>query len=99
MSRTFFALLLIGLAGCGSGSTADVSGTVNVKGKPVCSGFVTAIGSDKVQHSGPIEENGNYTITGLPPGDVYFAVASPEPPKVAIVTETRREKRTAISAE
>lgn len=86
-SRRLFAesmLLLCVLTttiGCGTASTADVSGTVTYQGKPVRSGSVIVFDATGTPHSGDIKSDGAYIVQGVPVGQVQFSIQSPEPPR------------------
>jgi hypothetical protein len=70
--------MLVGVTGCGSGF-GDVTGTVTSRGELVTSGTVLLLASDKLSHSGIIEDNGRYTIPKVPVGIAKIAVLSPGP--------------------
>lgn len=63
-------------AGCGGG-TADVSGKVEFKGKPVTAGTVTVAGPDGVPVSAGIRSDGTYSVSGVAPGAAKVGVAVP----------------------
>jgi hypothetical protein len=70
------AALLCGAAGCGrkSGGTAEVSGTIKIKGKaPNLKGQleISFLGPDGRLASAPIGENGTFTCPDVPVGDVH----------------------------
>jgi len=73
-----FALLLA-TCGCGGG-TADVSGKVTFKGKPVTYGTVMILGPSGVPVSGAINPDGTFTVRGVSRGAAKVAVSSPRPP-------------------
>jgi hypothetical protein len=74
--------LAVGPAGCGGG-TADVSGKVTYKGKPVTSGSVVFVGADGVAVAADIKPDGTYAATGVATGAVKVAVSSPNPAAAA----------------
>jgi hypothetical protein len=64
--------------GCGGGTrsvaTAEVSGRVLYKGKPLPGGRITFVADDNAFASGgTIDENGNYKVS-VPVGDTHIAV-------------------------
>jgi len=71
-----FAALLAASSGCGAGKV-DVSGTVTCNGRPVTTGSISLIASDKIQYEGPINADGTFTIVGVPSGEVKIGVYSP----------------------
>jgi hypothetical protein len=67
-------LALFALAGCGT-DTGTVSGIVRYKDKPLPSGVVIFTTKDtKGSGNSPIDENGRYTVSNLPPGKVTITV-------------------------
>jgi hypothetical protein len=70
---------VLAAVGCGGG-TADVSGKVSFKGKPVVFGTVVVIGPDNLPKSGAIQPDGTYRVRGVKPGTAQLAVSSPLPP-------------------
>jgi hypothetical protein len=72
--------LVVPLAATGCGGTADVSGKVTYKGKPVVYGTVVVVGSDGIPKSGAIQPDGSYRVSGVPLGTAKVAVTSPKPP-------------------
>jgi hypothetical protein len=73
---TYLAFLaLAGISGCGS-STATVKGKVFLDGKPLKGGTVVFASADGkgAPASGPIEEDGSYTVLRAPTGKVRIAV-------------------------
>ncbi len=84
--RTSAAICLLWMAGCGPAPKGDMTGTVSYKGKPICLGSVTVIGSDKIPVLGNIEPDGTYTVIGVASGNVKIAILSPEPPKETTAT-------------
>jgi hypothetical protein len=79
----------VSLAGCGSATTATVSGSVTYDGQPVGDGYVTFTPSDgKGQDAGAPVANGRYSVTGLQPG-----------PKVVKVIAVKKVNFASSSAE
>lgn len=76
--------LLVGLSGCGggAGATADVSGTIKLRGQPpkFVGLQVVFVHPDGTQVAAPVNEDGTYTAAGVPSGEVKvcFAYISPE---------------------
>ena len=71
-------LVLLALAGCGSG-TGAVTGRVTFRGKPVVSGSVLMMGADNKLVSGPLDAEGRYALNSVPLGTVQVALVSPNP--------------------
>ncbi|HEY1186184.1 MAG TPA: hypothetical protein VGE74_00945 [Gemmata sp.] len=83
VTRRGVLLALLGAAlvtatGCGPART-DVTGTVTYKGRPVVYGTVSVIGPDQVTYYGTIQENGTFSVQGVPVGPVKLGVFSPDP--------------------
>lgn len=74
------ALGLVALltAGC-SPPTANVSGKVTLKGQPLKSGSVSIYGPRGEVANALIEDDGTYTVSDAPVGDVRVAVACHPP--------------------
>jgi hypothetical protein len=72
------AFLVLSLAGCKE-PLSSVSGKVTYKEKAVRSGNVLFIGSDTKAYYGQLNDEGNYSVQGLPPGLAKIAVSSPDP--------------------
>ena len=73
------ALLLLFLAsGCGpSGATpGKVYGKVTYKGAPVTGGGITFETKDGAKYGGLIQEDGTYSVTDLPVGDLTVAIST-----------------------
>src|SRR5215813_2690773 len=81
--RSFFrpgvALAFLTLAAVGCGGRGDVSGKVTYNGKPLVFGTVQFEASDKTFKQGNIEQDGSYSIPGVPVGEAKVAVNSPNP--------------------
>ena len=89
--------LSIGLWATGCGSSASVSGKVSYKGQTVKGGTVSFIGPDNWTGMSQIAEDGSYTISKAPHGQVKIIVETktakpnammsrmPKPPKDAPV--------------
>jgi hypothetical protein len=73
------SLALVLAAGCGGAGTAQVSGKVTAKGKPLVWGTVTLVDSNGAYHQGVISLIGNYTIDNVPIGGVKIGVVSDNP--------------------
>ena len=74
---------LVGLAGCGGESSADLAGTVTYKGKPVTSGTVSVVQRDGLSAAGAIGPDGRYAVTGAVAGPGKVGVHSPDPRETA----------------
>ena len=72
-------LVLVLAAGCGGPFTAPVSGTVTYKGNPLPGGTVTFIHPDGRVGYGTIHEDGTYSISAAPGGDVKCIVQTTKP--------------------
>jgi hypothetical protein len=78
-----FALLIATTTGCGGKGT--VTGKVNLDGKPLPAGRIAFVPSKGVAASGEIKD-GQYTVTGVPAGDV----------KVTVETKSLQDRITAL---
>jgi hypothetical protein len=85
MCRVFFlGLVALTAFGCsGNGGFTVVTGTVTYDGKPLTNGYVTLIPDGPGESaSGPIDENGHFTLTtfspkdGVKPGNYKVRIAS-----------------------
>jgi hypothetical protein len=86
--------LLLGTAGCASKGT--ISGKVLYRGKPLPGGtviFLPAVGTGAF--SSPIQEDGSYSLTQVPPGEVKITVETesenPAPHKTSEDTTKARK--------
>jgi len=67
--------VLLGVTGCGTGPTGSVSGKVSYLGNPVKGGNVIfSAQNGKKSVMAPIGEDGSYTVSDVPVGDVKIAV-------------------------
>jgi hypothetical protein len=66
-------------AGCDGGGTADATGTVLYRGKPVTAGTVVMVGPDGRAAMGEIGGDGSYRIEGVAAGAVKVGVSVPLP--------------------
>lgn len=64
--------------GCGGG-TGELNGTVTYKGQPLHTGSVLVFGRDGIPHSGLIQDDGTFSVPGIPTGPVKIGVSSPDP--------------------
>lgn len=90
----FLAVLLLGAAGCGGIKSGKVSGTVTFQGKPMPGGYINfySVASDGrllTQRSGPIGDDGAYSVDKVPVGDVKITV---QPPPGTLNTEMTDKK-------
>jgi hypothetical protein len=69
-------LLLLCAPGCG-GCRGTLTGTVTYEGEPIQAGSVLLVGSDLRPVTAAIKEDGTYTFTNVPTGDVKLAVYNP----------------------
>ena len=82
MTRRFALVVAFGVVVCTAGGCAskgNVTGKVTHQGKPVTSGTVTMIASDKMPYPGMINADGSYSIANVPSGPVKVLVTSPRP--------------------
>ncbi|MFO0844364.1 MAG: hypothetical protein U0797_18540 [Gemmataceae bacterium] len=77
LAASLFAAGLLAVGGCSSRTTAQ--GKVTAKGKPVLWGTVKLVAGDGVIYSGPINDDGTFTIEGVPIGPAKVGVSSPRP--------------------
>jgi hypothetical protein len=76
--RTFSLVVLVLVAGCGSGTVmGTVSGTVTFKGEKVPSGTVTFVFPDKVVQAEI--QAGWYEVKGVPQGEAIVTVSRLDP--------------------
>jgi hypothetical protein len=73
------ALALLTLAALGCGGRGDVSGKVSYQGKLLVFGTVQIEASDKTIKQANIEQDGSYSIPGVPVGEAKVAVSSDNP--------------------
>jgi hypothetical protein len=73
--------LLPALLAVGCGRTGTVSGKVTYQGKNLTAGSVVLETPKGEFFSGPIGEDGTYTVSKVPPGDVKVAVQTPPIPQ------------------
>jgi hypothetical protein len=78
-----FAVLALGAAGCGEPKPATFHGTVSFAGKPLTSGVIYFLGPEpKMQMGmGTIRDDGTYTATDVPVGEVRVSFQAPGVPK------------------
>lgn len=91
-NRFRFGLLaaaLLAAVGCGP-SVGELTGKVTYNDKAVQSGTVTAVASDGSSHTGPIQDDGSYSIPSVPAGTVSVGVTSEDPKSIVIAQ--RKEK-------
>jgi hypothetical protein len=79
---TGMTVVLAALAGCGQSTTSTFHGNVSVGGQPVRSGVIYFLGpAPKMQMGmGTIHDDGTYTATDVPVGDVRVALQAPGVP-------------------
>jgi hypothetical protein len=83
------------LAGCGGPKTADVSGTITLKGKaPDLEGLhINFLGDDGQTIAAKVDRDGTFRARGIPLGKVQVGLAY-LPPEVAKARDQREEART-----
>ena len=86
-----FGAVCLALAGCGAG-TGELTGKVTYNDKTVCSGTVIIAAADGTSQTGPIQDDGTYTVTGIPAGTVKIGVNSPDPRSVKVAQRKKDEK-------
>lgn len=80
-------------AGCGA-PTGTLTGKVTYDGKPVAGGAVSFCPvKDGRPYHGPIDKDGNYTVTGVPLGEALVCL-SPSPDFSPAVAMEKSGKRT-----
>lgn len=68
------SIAFLGAAGCGA-STGTITGKVTFKNTPLKGGTVSFVSADKqTSKSGPIQEDGSYTVEKVPPGEAIICV-------------------------
>ena len=72
------AVVAVAVAGCG-GATADLSGTVTFRGKPVTSGTVQVLQPGGRVAVADIRPDGRFHVRGAVPGPAGVGVSSPDP--------------------
>jgi hypothetical protein len=87
------ALVCWAISGCGGRTTATVTGTVTLDGKPVPAGTVSFFASDQDPVSVPISSDGTYTATDVPTGPVKVAVLTPLAPSERVAGATQMKRR------
>ena len=95
---TFFAVALFLAAGTGCGTKfAKVSGDVKFKGMPLFKGAIAFIPTERGKQ-GPVGviENGKYSMTDVPVGDVLItvvAIPKPEPEPTKGKPKKKKDKK------
>jgi hypothetical protein len=79
----FAALALLVAAGCNKPATSTFHGTVSYRGKPLTGGVIYFLGPEpKMQMGmGTIRDDGTYTATDVPVGEVRVSFQVPGLPK------------------
>lgn len=84
-ARRFLCLgLVLGgalLGGCGGG-TGELKGSVTYQNKALRQGTVSVISQTGSAHAGMIQDDGTYTVVGIPTGPARVTVSSPDPRSV-----------------
>jgi len=73
-------VLAVGLSfiiGCGSDSTATVTGTVTLDGAPVKAGMIVFIAADGIPRHGDIQPDGSFRVDNVPVGDAIVVINPP----------------------
>lgn len=72
---SLFASLLVLAAGCGGGDKkSNISGVITYKNAPVTGGNINLSNETGGSYSSPIQIDGNYSITDIPPGTYTVTV-------------------------
>jgi hypothetical protein len=79
------------LGGC-AGGTGDLKGSVTYQNKALRQGTVTVISQTGSAHSGMIQDDGTYTVVGVPIGPAKITVSSPDPRSLKIPQRMKDEK-------
>lgn len=95
LAARWIAALVLGtacaaLAGCGAG-TGELTGTVTYNSKPVRTGTVSVMADDGSLKSGTINDDGTYTVAGVPTGPVKVGVSSPDPRTIKVAQRKKSE--------
>jgi hypothetical protein len=77
-TRWLVLICLLAIAGCGT-RTAEFSGRVTYKGKPIYRGSITLEGDDKKALVAAISDDGTFQFPSLPVGTYKIGVLCPEP--------------------
>ncbi len=92
--RLITSALLLLVAGCGSGSTGSISGTVTLNGELLGKGYISFTPEDgQGGTAGGAIEAGGYQVTQLKPGKYRVLVAG-EPTGPVIMPDSKDAKRT-----
>jgi hypothetical protein len=94
IKRAVIGIVVLAAAGCGPGS-ADVTGKVTYKGKPVVCGAVVIVGADGLPKSGLIQPDGTFRVEAVRVGPARVAVTSPPPASAASTRPKARGGRDA----
>lgn len=78
MVAAWSLVLLAAAAGC-SGGKSTLSGRVLYNGRAVLVGSIIVVGADGVAVVGRLDDNGEFTVGGIRPGEVRVGVSSPTP--------------------
>jgi hypothetical protein len=79
----FASLTLVALVGCGDAGTSTFHGTASYGGQPLRSGVIYFLGPAPQMRMGmgTIHDDGTYTATDVPVGEVRVAFQTPGLPK------------------
>lgn len=105
MMRTLLWLMpaILLAAGCsGSGKLGTITGTVNVKGKPLNGGtisFVRAGVADAQPVTVVINPDGTYTAEGVPYGELLISVVPPPPSTILADASAAKDQMGQLQAQ
>ncbi|WP_020468710.1 peptidase associated/transthyretin-like domain-containing protein [Zavarzinella formosa] len=85
------SVTLLAFIGCGAG-TGELSGTVTYNSKPLRMGSVVVSAGDGTVVVGQINDDGSYSIIGVPSGSAKIGVSSPKPKADNIHMRKKDEK-------
>jgi hypothetical protein len=85
------AAALVLVAGCG-GRTGDLAGKVTFKDKALHQGTVSVAAADGSILNAVIQDDGSYSLAGVPVGEAKVGVNSPDPRSVKVAQRKKDEK-------
>ena len=79
------------LGGC-AGGTGELKGSVTYQNKVLRQGTVSVISQTGSAHAGMIQDDGTYTVVGIPTGPAKVTVSSPDPRSLKVALRKKDEK-------